>query len=313
MSPLPNLSVLPESLKRFLAKRPGSSLAKIRTEASSRSFYRIRRDRKPLVAMVYPGPAPDEVKRFCSVQRIYREHGLRVPRIREVLGDQVVIQEDAGGLLLQRVWHAGAPRERMRLLEQCREILGRLAAVPPGLAAARLDRARLNWEMDFFIRYFFSHFQVRSLGGKSLRRALERLVASLAAEDTFAHRDFHSRNLLVLGGEIVVVDFQDSLVAPRYYDLVSLAFDSYLDLGPARGRLFPNLAAWGDDRELRQMRLTALQRNIKALGTFAYQTYERRHPAYARYIPRTLHHIRGHLRMLAEPEFSALSKYFNSL
>jgi hypothetical protein len=110
-----------------------------------------------------------------------------------------------------------------------------------------------------------------------------------------------------------MVDFQDSLVAPRYYDLVSLAYDSYLDLGADRGRLFPNLAARGDDRELRQLRLTALQRNIKALGTFAFQTFERRHKVYARYIPRTIRHIQGHLRTLADPEFEALTKYFFAL
>jgi aminoglycoside/choline kinase family phosphotransferase len=185
----------------------------------------------------------------------------------------------------------------------------------PGPAGRRprLDRGRLKWEMDFFVTHFFPRFRVRPFSEDDLRAQLWRLAGSIAPEDTFAHRDFHSRNLLVLGQEIVMVDFQDSLVAPRYYDLVSLAFDSYLDLGPARGRLFPNLAACGNDRELRQVRLTALQRNIKALGTFAFQTFERRHPAYARYIPRTIRHIQGHLRTLAEPEFKTLLRYFDSL
>jgi hypothetical protein len=298
---------------QFIARRRGTSLQKVRSEASRRSFYRMRHGGKTLVAMVYPEPAPAEVKRFCAMQKIYRDHGLRVPRIDEVLDDRVVIQEDAGDLLLQRAWHAAGPGARPRLLDQCREILGRLAAVPASLTASRLDRARLQWEMDFFATHFFPRFPVRAVNQDDLNAQLRRLVGSIAPVDTFAHRDFHSRNLLVLGKEIVMVDFQDSLVAPRYYDLVSLAFDSYLDLGRARGRLFPNLAACGDDRELRQMRLTALQRNIKALGTFAFQTFERRHPAYARYIPRTVRHIQGHLRALADPEFKILSRYFNSI
>ena len=304
---------LPEPLLQFLACRRGASLQKIRSEASRRSFYRIRQGKKTLVAMVYPEPAAAEVERFCALQKIYLEHGLRVPRIDEVLGGQVVIQEDAGDLLLQRAWHAAGPGACLRLLEQCREILAQLAAVSPGLTTARLDRARMQWEMDFFTAHFYPRFRVRSMSEGALSGQLQRLVASIAPEDTFAHRDFHSRNLLVLGKEIVMVDFQDSLVAPRYYDLVSLAFDSYLDLGPARGRLFPNLAAFGNDRELRQVRLTALQRNIKALGTFAFQTFERRHPAYARYIPRTIRHIQGHLNVLADPEFKTLRKYFDSL
>jgi aminoglycoside/choline kinase family phosphotransferase len=310
---MPAQRKLPESLLRFVARRPGAILQKIRSEASRRSFFRIRRGNGTFVAMVYPEPERAEVERFCAVQKIYRERGLRVPRIHEVLADQVVIQEDVGDLLLQRAWHSGSPKLRLRWLDQCRETLGGLAAVPGRFAAARLDRARLTWEMDFFVSHFFPRFPVRPLSDEGLRAQLQHLVESLAPEDTFAHRDFHSRNLLVLGGEIVMVDFQDSLVASRYYDLVSLAFDSYLDLGPARGRLFPHLAAWGDDRELRQVRLTALQRNIKALGTFAYQTYERRHPAYARYIPRTIRYIQGHLRALADPEFEMLIRYFDSL
>jgi aminoglycoside/choline kinase family phosphotransferase len=61
------------------------------------------------------------------------------------------------------------------------------------------------------------------------------------------------------------------------------------------------------------MRLTALQRNIKALGTFAFQVFERRHRVYARYIPRTLRHIGDHLRVLADPRFDQLAKYFSDL
>jgi len=308
-APLP----LPDSLQRYLARRPGAEIRKIRSEASQRSFFRIRRGRRTLVAMVYPEPSRSEVEKYCSLQKLYRAHGLRVPRIEEVLGGQVVIQEDAGDLLLQRAWRAAGRRERFRLLGRCRDILGALAAVPPGLASARLDAARQMWEMDFFVSHFHPRFPVPAIGADGLRASLRGLVEAIAPASTFAHRDFHSRNLLVLGTDLVMVDFQDSLLAPRHYDLVSLAFDSYLDLGNSRGVLFPNLAASGDDRELRQMRLTALQRNIKALGTFAFQAFERRHAVYARYIPRTIWHIRGHLHLLSKPGLDILLQYFYSL
>jgi aminoglycoside/choline kinase family phosphotransferase len=304
---------LPASLQRYLARRPGTALKKITSEASRRNFYRVGRAGRSLVAMVYPEPARAEVERFCAVQKIYRDRGLRVPRIEGVLDDQVVLQEDAGDLLLQRAWRLAGRKGRLQLLGRCRELLAGLAAVPAGLASSRLDAARREWEMDFFLDHFFPRFPVRSPGADVLRVQLLRLVGMVAPENTFAHRDFHSRNLLVLKNEIVMVDFQDSLLAPRYYDLASLAFDSYLDLGAARAALFPNLAASGNDRELRQLRLTALQRNIKALGTFAFQTFERRHPAYARYIPRTIRHIQGHLDALADSEFATLTKYFFAL
>jgi aminoglycoside/choline kinase family phosphotransferase len=304
-------AALPGPLMRFLSRRPGAQAQRIRSEASRRSFFRIRWGGETRVAMVYPEPSRDEMERYGAIHKIYRGGGLRVPGIDEVFADQVVIQEDAGDLLLQRAWRMGGPGERSRLLGQCREILARLAAVPPALAPARLDAARQKGEMDFFSEHFLPNISTRAVTDAELRFALSRLVAAIAPEDTFAHRDFHSRNLLVLGREIVMVDFQDSLLAPRYYDLVSLAFDSYLDLGRAREILLAG-RQWQDE-ECRQLCLTALQRNIKALGTFAYQTHERHHPAYARYIPRTIRHIRGHLRALSDPEFKMLLRFFDSL
>ncbi len=302
---------LPGSLREFIARRPGAKLSRIRSEASQRCFYRISWGRKSLVAMVYPGPSLLEVDRFRTVHKIYRNHGLPVPGIETILADQVVIQEDVGNLLLQRAWRASGMDERRRLLSACRDILDKLAAVAPALATPRLDRARQKGEMDFFLRHFCQHYPVRGCAATDLGAALTVLVESLKAECVFAHRDFHSRNLLVHKGGIVMVDFQDSLLAPRHYDLVSLAFDSYLHLGRFREILLSG-REWSTN-ELRQLRLTALQRNIKALGTFAYQTYVCKHPAYRRYIPRTIRHIQGHLQELDDPELDVLSRYFSSV
>jgi hypothetical protein len=305
--------VLPDSLRRVVSGKRGASLHKIHAEASRRSFFRLRFGRRTLVAMVYPEPMPSDVRRFCAMQQLYHEHGLRVPRIDRVLDDQVVLQEDLGDLLLQKAWRAAGCAGRRMLLVSCLEILERLSAIAPERATARLDGARRKWEMDFFVSHFFPCFNDRSVGRELLRAGLHALVDAVAPASAFAHRDFHSRNLLVVNGGLAMVDFQDSLLAPRYYDLVSLAFDSYLDLGALRAGLFPGLAAVGADPALRQLRLTALQRNIKALGTFAFQVRLNGHPGYARYIPRTLRHIRGHLLALADPRLEVLSKYFLSL
>jgi aminoglycoside/choline kinase family phosphotransferase len=304
-------NILPQSLLKFIAIRPGGYLHKIRSEASQRRFFRISRGKQTCVAMVYPEKSPDEVSRFINLRDIYEKSGLRVPGLIEALDDQVLILEDAGDLLLQKAWRERIGSERQCLLDQCREILIKLAAVPLQLTAARLDQGRLLWELDFFLQHFLPRYPAAGQSSETLRAGLVRLVENIAAENTFAHRDFHSRNLLVQRGEVIMVDFQDSLLAPRYYDLVSLAFDSYLDLGRAREILLSGVESTATERC--QLRLTALQRNIKALGTFAYQTHVRRHPAYARYIPRTLRHIQGHLKELADPELAVLAKYFSVL
>lgn len=307
------LAALPPPLTEYLARRPGLKWEKIHAEASRRSFYRLFAGKSSRVAMVYPEPSLPEVERFCAMQWAYQAHGLRVPAVDEVIGDQVVLQEDLGDLLLQKAWRSGDRGLQRRWLGQCREILSTLAAIPSELVSTRLDRRRREWEMDFFLEHFLPRFRVRGISIDELRVPLQQLTEGAGPDDTFAHRDFHSRNLLLHKGRLALVDFQDSLVAPRYYDLVSLAFDSYLDLGAARGSLFPNLVALGADGELRRLRLTALQRNVKALGTFGFQIFARGHRVYSRYIPRTMRHIQEHLRVLADPSFDVLARYFSKV
>ena len=133
-----------------------------------------------------------------------------------------------------------------------------------------------------------------------LLEEFERLVTPLAAEPrVLCHRDYHSRNLMVHDGRLVVIDFQDARMGPATYDLVSLLRDSYADLPDTaieglKARFLsqapdPPPSAEFDSR----FDAMALQRNLKALGTFGYQTSVRRNPVYIQYIPRTLHYVRG--------------------
>ena len=116
-------------------------------------------------------------------------------------------------------------------------------------------------------------------------------------EDSRRHRDYHSRNLMLHDGRLYVIDFQDARMGPDTYDLASLLRDSYVDLPePVVDELIGYfLALKGDAAGLeaprefrRRFDLMALQRNLKALGTFGYQRSTRGNPVYIQYIPRTL-------------------------
>jgi len=98
-----------------------------------------------------------------------------------------------------------------------------------------------------------------------------------------------------------IIDFQDARMGPDTYDLVSLLRDSYVDLPE---RTVDELIAYflalgrrpGDQAAFRRrFDLMALQRNLKALGTFGYQTTARRNTVYLQYIPRTLRYARENL------------------
>jgi aminoglycoside/choline kinase family phosphotransferase len=125
-------------------------------------------------------------------------------------------------------------------------------------------------------------------------------LAALAAEgpQVLAHRDLHCRNVLLYQGEIALIDHQDMRRGPLFYDLASLQTDAYLDLSaPVMDLLDGEMRRLGEAAGLdptqsqRQWRRTALQRVMKALGTFAklqsegrndYAIAERRAQAHAR-------------------------------
>ncbi|MGE5342851.1 MAG: phosphotransferase [Candidatus Omnitrophota bacterium] len=275
-------------------------ITKIKGEASTRNFFRIVRDTHSLVAMVYPESpnALSEIRRILHLTSVYREHAIRVPEIKDVLDDRILLQEDLGDVLAQRVFYAKGFGDPKNVLLETADILLKLKAIPVCHTASTLDQARMKWEMDFFITHFATPYLpiAQTPDGRSdLQAYLYTLVDRIHPIDTFAHRDFHSRNMLLHpdNGRLYLVDFQDSLVASPYYDLVSFAFDSYLDLNSRRAFLLDTLRERGMKIDSDLLYAAALQRNIKALGTFGFQVGVRKNLSYKKYIPRTLRHIRS--------------------
>ena len=107
---------------------------------------------------------------------------------------------------------------------------------------------------------------------------------------------------MVHAGQLHVIDFQDARMGPDTYDMVSLLRDSYVDLPPVvvDEHIAHFLALQGRPQAEAEFRrrfdVMALQRNLKALGTFGYQAAVRRNSVYIQYIPRTLRHARENLQ-----------------
>ncbi len=126
---------------------------------------------------------------------------------------------------------------------------------------------------------------------------------ALAQPVVFVHRDYHSRNLMVLErGNPGIVDFQDAVAGPVGYDLVSLLKDCYIDWPRSRvegwvidyrARLLTAGGPGGSsEREfLRWFDLIGLQRHIKVLGIFARLWYRDGKSGYLADLPRTLAYV----------------------
>jgi aminoglycoside/choline kinase family phosphotransferase len=135
----------------------------------------------------------------------------------------------------------------------------------------------------------------------------------------FVHRDYHSRNLMIVGDRNPgVIDFQDALCGPIGYDLVSLLKDCYISWPRERVLQWVRgyravLARRGvdvgaDDRQfVRWFDLIGVQRHIKVLGIFCRLWYRDGKPGYSRDLPLTLQYVRD--TCASYPELTPLSRF----
>ena len=314
-------------VKAFAARRFGGSVAcePLAGDASDRSFFRLHLPGlSPLVAMVHPEPFVLEDLPYFAHARFLREIGADVPAVvASYPGEGILLLQDLGDETLMEHLGRADPERRRFLYRQAVQIIAFLQregtrAVTPDLPASRtaLDRERLLWELRFFADHYVRGLLGDPLGEEEMRR-LDAWFADLAAsvagyEWVLCHRDYHSRNLMVRSDRLYMVDFQDARMGPYTYDLASLLYDSYVDLPEdlveemmeffleATGRD----ATTGESRadgpratpEFReQFEMTCLQRNIKAVGTFACQAQEKGNRRYLPNIPPTLEKVRMNL------------------
>jgi len=302
----------PDRVEAFARARfgPTAVLEKLQGDASDRIFYRIKSPAlSSLILMVHREAFELEQLPFFLHGRFLHEIGASVPQIvASYPSDGILAVQDLGDEMLQGHLAVSDADRRRFLYLQAVQIIAFLQvegtrAVTPELPAATnaLDFEKLVWELRFFAEHY-----ARGLKGAPLttgqESALDEWFVWLAGEvagyrRVLCHRDFHSRNLMVKGDRLFMVDFQDARMGPYTYDVASLLRDSYLDLP---GELVREMieffreashAPESADTFETEFSRTCLQRNIKALGTFASQAMLRGNPNFLPHIPRTLAHV----------------------
>jgi aminoglycoside/choline kinase family phosphotransferase len=313
-------AVAPAPVTEYLARvgASGARVVPLTGDASDRRYVRvIADDGSRAVLAVHAAPFTYATLPFVNVAQLLSEMPVPVPRILGHADDLGVLAlEDLGDVTLQAhvganaaAAHASLYRLAVTFIDTIqrrgRELAG-ARYVPYGIA---FDEDKLTWEMDFFVKHFLEAYRGLVLSADTrtaIRHELAVVVSDLAAEPrVLCHRDYHSRNLMLSGDRLCIIDFQDARMGPDTYDLVSLLRDSYVDIGAADGDALIDyfLALQGrvSEREAfrRRFDLMAVERILKALGTFGYQATARQNPVYLQYIPRTLRYAGETLRAQA--------------
>jgi len=287
------------------------------SDASFRRYFRVHLEEGSRIAMDAP-PEREPLAPYLHVARALYRLGLNVPRVLAVdLDHGFLLLTDLGDTL-----YLDALNEETvdRLYGDALGALATLQACGPE-DLPPYDRPLLLQEMELFREWYLEHHLGAALG-RTEQEALEQIFTLLADEalsqpQVPVHRDYHARNLMVCDHNPGILDFQDAVIGPVTYDLVSLLRDCYIawprerveawalgyhDLALHHGVLHNHCEA----QFLRWFDLMGVQRHLKAVGIFARLHHRDGKSSYLNDIPRTL----GYLREVAGryPELEPLQE-----
>ncbi|HVY81541.1 MAG TPA: phosphotransferase [Steroidobacteraceae bacterium] len=287
------------------------------SDASFRRYFRVSTATGRTFIVMDAPPGKEDVRPYLKVSGLLERIGVHVPHVHEQDVERgLLLLEDLGSTLYLARLNAGDDPDALY-----GDALNALAVIQlQGRdAAAELapyDREALLREMALMPEWFCARHLGLSANAADegvIARAFELLIAEAVAQpQVFVHRDYHSRNLMVIRERNPgVIDFQDAVRGPIGYDLVSLLKDCYISWPRERVERWVSgyrarLAARGgpvgkDEREfLRWFDLIGVQRHIKVLGIFARLWYRDGKNGYLRDLPLTLEYVRDTCRRYGE-------------
>ena len=287
------------------------------SDASFRRYFRVHQHDHSRIVMDAP-PEHEDIDSFVRIAEFLSSTGTHVPRI-------FAKNLEQGFLLLSDL---GNTSYLSALNEQSADALYRAAideiikmqlAPTADIELASYDDEKLLAELRLFPDWFIQkHLSLTP--PPELNAVFELLIANASEQPQyFVHRDYHSRNLMLgADNEVGVIDFQDAVIGPVTYDLVSLLRDCYIEwpqnkldnwLNYYFEQAVENQLLTGDDRSefIRWFDLMGLQRHLKVLGIFCRLNYRDGKAGYMNDLPLTLKYV---LQVTARyPELAPLHQY----
>jgi N-acetylmuramate 1-kinase len=268
-------------------------------DASFRRYFRATlADGASFIAMDAP-PGREDCRPFVKVAALLHQAGVNAPRVLgQDLAQGFLLLTDLGTrTYLQEL----SARNAASLFADATDALLRwqLATRPGELPP--YDEALLRREMNLFPEWYVAKHLARELSSeqkKSLESIFSLLVKSALAQPVvYVHRDYMPRNLMVCEPNPGVLDFQDAVLGPITYDMVSLVRDAFLSWDEeqvldwaarywekAKRASLPVAADYGEF--WRAFEWMGLQRHLKVLGIFARINYRDGKPKYLADTPR---------------------------
>jgi aminoglycoside/choline kinase family phosphotransferase len=304
------------------------NLVPLQGDGSKRTFWRIEfsAPESNFIAMANP-PAELAAERENSAYLMIGKHlhskGVPVPEIYTYdLEQGWFLMQDLGDTTLQDV--ASSNRDTLSIYEDLLEHLLRLQIqgardFDPSWCCQteRYDHTVMRrYEADYFKHAFLHLYLGLKKDWPELEAPFNHLAkeASVAQADSFIHRDFQSRNIMISKGNIGIVDWQGGRLGPLGYDLASLLIDPYSDISSLdRKTIFERYLLMLGEYNVTSVETfrhcypyLAIQRNLQILGAFSYLTKIMKKGYFETYIPRALKSLNELLNQVTDAELSPL-------
>jgi len=273
-------------------------LEKIKADASLREYYRLYVDETTFIVMD-ASLDKDSIYPFIDISVRLLKANVEIPRIvSQNLQEGFLLLTDLG---TQHLADMLSPMSvKLLYMKGVSEIIKMQEIETTGLEV--YDREFLMSEMNLMEEWYFRQHKNIFLSERGLK-GLENILNLIADEvlsqpqDLFVHRDFHSRNIMLVSGKLFIIDYQDAKAGPLTYDLVSILKDVYVEYD---NKLITEMALEfkmlkgldvSDEQFLRWFDFMALQRHIKILGIFARLNIRDGKSRYLDNIPLTLKYV----------------------
>lgn len=298
---------------------PAIDLAMVSGDASFRRYFRFKHGSQSIVAVDAP-PQHENNQAFVTVGHLLAKQGLVVPQFIAVdLEQGFLLVSDLGDrLYLDELKQDNADtmyREAIDALVQMQHV--DLSSQPLPL----YNKEKLMVELNLFNQWFIQRHLNLTLSNNELKiveRLFEDLLDSaLSQQQVFVHRDFHSRNLMICTPRSPgIIDFQDAVVGPISYDLVSLLKDCYIQW-PAQevskwchyyhqNAVQLGLLETSFEDFYQQFEWMGMQRHIKVLGIFCRLNYRDSKSHYLNDLPLVFDYV-----MQAAKKYSQFTDFAN--
>lgn len=283
-----------------------SSLRPASSDASFRRYFRVdAADGGSFIVMDAP-PPQENVQPFIDVANLFAATSVTVPTIlAQDVAQGFLLLADLGGTTYLSVLNNDTAHKLY--LDAIDALVLLQSQSKPGVLPD-YDRALLHRELMLFPDWYLSKHLGATLTDTQtaeLNKVFDILLANnLAQPQVYVHRDYHSRNLMVIErGNPGILDFQDAVYGPLTYDLVSLLRDAYVEWDEEmvldwairyweRARraglpVNPDIDAFYRDFEF-----MGLQRHLKVLGIFARLCHRDGKDAYLKDLPLVMAYTR---------------------